>query len=355
MLLKDVSSFVSEKMEEDWQRSFPSCRQPNSWQKRNGDPQTSRSSHIDRGKISMGDYHGRRESTMEHRGKSTMEQNRAFPWAREVTDGKQWPETERSEAKLSWQMPYPVNVSWWRRPKCPKVTQMTHFKTLSWNRGGEWPSRTLTMWWLTEPQIRVTFRDTDCVEAHSLELYCSHWATNLYTTRYILHHLAPITPSSPALDTGQAAVLQEISPLASYKKKRLADRKSSWSFNIKHWTSSRTLWGHCEWLERHTWHFNPNWLLSRPLQWLLQQNIRNWLLSRPLQWLLQQNVRNWLLSRPSEVNVYWQNDSFQDPYVWDSFKDPYILHRELTPFKTPTISKHTLAGTDTPSSELSQM
>ena len=78
-LLKDVSSFVSEKREEDQQRSYPSRRQPTSWQKRNGDPQTSRSSHIDRGEISMGDYHNRRESTMEHRGKSTMEQNRAFP------------------------------------------------------------------------------------------------------------------------------------------------------------------------------------------------------------------------------------------------------------------------------------
>ena len=78
-VLKDVSSFVSEKMEEDQQRSYPSCRQPNSQQKRDGDPQTSRSSHIDRGKISMGDYHSRRESTMEHRGKSTMEQNRVFP------------------------------------------------------------------------------------------------------------------------------------------------------------------------------------------------------------------------------------------------------------------------------------
>ena len=78
-VLKDVSSYVSEKMEEDRQRSYPSRRQPNSQQKRTGDPQTSRSSHIDRGEISMGDYHSRRESTMEHRGKSTMEQNRASP------------------------------------------------------------------------------------------------------------------------------------------------------------------------------------------------------------------------------------------------------------------------------------
>ena len=78
-VLKDASSFVSEK-EEDWQRSYPSCRQPNSqWTKRNGDPQMSRSPPIDRGEISMGDYHSRRVSTMEHRGEFTMEQNRASP------------------------------------------------------------------------------------------------------------------------------------------------------------------------------------------------------------------------------------------------------------------------------------
>ena len=86
-LLKDVSSFVSEKVEADQPRatdtltrSCPSCRQPNSRQtKRNGDPQTSRSSPIDRGEIPMGDYHSRRESTMEHKGEFTMEQNRASP------------------------------------------------------------------------------------------------------------------------------------------------------------------------------------------------------------------------------------------------------------------------------------
>ena len=68
--LKDVSSFVSEKMEEDRQSPHPSRRQPNS-------RRTPRSSHIDRGKISMGDCPSRRKSTMEHRGKSTMEQNTA--------------------------------------------------------------------------------------------------------------------------------------------------------------------------------------------------------------------------------------------------------------------------------------
>ena len=105
MLLKDVSSFISEKMEEDQQRSYPSRRQPNSRQtNRNGDPQTSRSPHIDKGKISMGDYHSRSESTMEHRGKSTMEQN-SIPRPTEATDGKQRPERERFEAKLSQQTP----------------------------------------------------------------------------------------------------------------------------------------------------------------------------------------------------------------------------------------------------------
>ena len=70
-LLKDVSSFVSEK-EEDQQSLHPSRRQPNS-------RRTPRSSHIDRGKISMGDCPNRRKSTMEHRGKSTMERNTASP------------------------------------------------------------------------------------------------------------------------------------------------------------------------------------------------------------------------------------------------------------------------------------
>ena len=38
-VLKDVSSFISEKKEEDQPRSYPSCRQPNSWwTKKNGDP-----------------------------------------------------------------------------------------------------------------------------------------------------------------------------------------------------------------------------------------------------------------------------------------------------------------------------
>ena len=86
-VLKDVSSFISEKTEVDRpratdapMRSCPSRRQPNSRQtKRNGDPQMARSSPIDRGEISMGDYHSRRESTMEHRGEFTMEQNRASP------------------------------------------------------------------------------------------------------------------------------------------------------------------------------------------------------------------------------------------------------------------------------------
>ena len=52
--------------------STPVCRQPNSqW--------TPKSSYIDRGKISMGDCPSRRKSTMEHRGKSTMERNTASP------------------------------------------------------------------------------------------------------------------------------------------------------------------------------------------------------------------------------------------------------------------------------------
>ena len=56
-VLKDVSSFISDKMEMDQpkamdalMRSCPSCKQPNSCRtKRNGDPQTYRSSPINRG------------------------------------------------------------------------------------------------------------------------------------------------------------------------------------------------------------------------------------------------------------------------------------------------------------------
>ena len=75
--------------------------------------------------------------------------------------------------------------------------------------------------------------------------------------------------------------------------------------------------------------FHQNWLLSRPhcvQPWI-------WLLSRPLQWLFQQNVRNWLLSRPlcfmSNLipfktlcsNIYGKTSQI------DSFQDPYVLHR----------------------------
>ena len=132
-VLKDVSSFISEKMEEDQQRSYPSCRQPNSRQtKRNGD-QTSRSSPIDRGEISMGDYYSR--------GEFTMEQNKSFPMLQRwemASKGKIW-------SKIVTADPHPVNVSLRKRPKSPKVTEMTPFKTLSWDRGGEWLSRTLTV------------------------------------------------------------------------------------------------------------------------------------------------------------------------------------------------------------------
>ena len=106
-------------------------------------PQMSRSSPIDRGEISMGDYHSRRESTMEHRGEFTMEQNRASLSYR----GERQQATAR-EGKIrskTVMAAHPFkNVSSWKRPKCPKVTAMTPFKTLSQDRG-EWPSRTLTV------------------------------------------------------------------------------------------------------------------------------------------------------------------------------------------------------------------
>ena len=142
-VLKDVSSFISEK--EDRQRSYPSHRQPNSWRtKRNGDPQTSRLSPIDRGEISMGDYHSRRESTMEHRGEFTMELNRASP------------ELQRREPASNGQRGKDSKQNCHGRPpsherfivkeaKKPKGDRNDSFQDLSWDRGGEWPSWTLTV------------------------------------------------------------------------------------------------------------------------------------------------------------------------------------------------------------------
>ena len=117
-----------------WRRTgrdpTPAADSPTASWKRNGDPQTSRSSHIDRGEISMGDYHSRRESTMEHRGKSTMEQNRASPSYR----GDRWQAMAR-EGKIQSQTvmasPPVENVSLQKEAKMPKSDRMTHFKTLS--------------------------------------------------------------------------------------------------------------------------------------------------------------------------------------------------------------------------------
>ena len=97
------------------------------------------------------------------------------------------------------------------------------------------------------------------------------------------------------------------------QEEEIGQQKVIPAFNIKRWTSSRTVWGHRDWLEWHMWHVNPNWLLSRPQQWLLQQNVRNWLISRPLCFTL-------------------KIDSFQDPA---SAMHTAKCHK-LTPFKTLT-------------------
>ena len=76
-----------------------------------------------------------------------------------------------------------------------------------------------------------------------------------------------------------------------------------------------------------SWHFTKidsfqdpcvqhwNWLLSRPLQWLFQLNIRNWLLSSPLCFTSELTPFKTLCS-----NVYGKMSQI------DSFQDPYVLH-----------------------------
>ena len=101
------------------------------------------------------------------------------------------------------------------------------------------------------------------------------------------------------------------------------------------------MWGHHDWLEWHTWHFNPNWLLSRPQQWLLQQNVRNWLISRPLCFTL-------------------QIDSFQDPASYMAKRHKLIPFQTITfyvridSFQDPKHFRAHISGKDTPSSELHQ-
>ena len=129
MVLKDVSSFVSEKKEEDRQRSYPNCTQPHSQQtKKNSDPQMSRSSPIDRGEIPW------ETTTVEESPPWNIE--KSSPWNKIECPpsyrGERQQATAR-EGKIQSQTvmaaPPFENASLQKRPKCSKVTEMTHFKT----------------------------------------------------------------------------------------------------------------------------------------------------------------------------------------------------------------------------------
>ena len=296
-VLKDVSSFVSEKMEKDWPRatdaltrSYPSRRQPNSqWTKRNGDPPSSRMSPTDREEISMGDYH--------NRGEFTMEQSRMSPelQKREAASNGQRGKDSKQNCHGSTHF---ENVSTQKRPKSSKVTEMTHFKTPGQNRGRKWLSGTLTVQWLIEPLNRVTFRDTTCVEAPRALLHLNH---SLFIT------------SSSALDTGLAAPLQETSPLAPYKKERLADRKSSRPSTLH----AELLWELCEEfvnnLNSVSWHFIKINSFQDPSSSLYGSD------SKHIEIDSFQDHHSDLYSKMSQI---------------DSFQDPYILHPNWTHFKT---------------------
>ena len=157
-----------------------------------------------------------------------------------------------------------------------------------------------------------------------------------------LHHVAPITPW-PALDPGQAALLQETSPLASDKKKRSADRKSSRLSTL----SAELHWELCEDIVidfiRHTWHFNPQLTPFKTPAVTITAKCEKLTHFKTLVFY----IGNWLLSRPctathmakchkltpfKTLTFYVRIDSFQDPQH----------------FRTH------ISGTDTPGSELHQ-
>ena len=180
-ILKDVSSFISEEKGEDQLRSYPSHRQPNSqWTKNNGDPQTSRSSPIDRGGISMGDYHSRRESTMEHRGEFTMEPNRASPKLQRWETASNSQRGKDSKQNCHGSSPF---------QECSNVKEAKKLKS---DRNDSFQDPR------PKQKRRVTIRDTKCALLH-------------------LNHSFFITSSS-ALDTGLTASIQKTSSLASHKK-----------------------------------------------------------------------------------------------------------------------------------------
>ena len=241
---------------------------------------------------------------------------------------------------------------------------MTPFKTLSRDRGGEWPSRTLTVRWPKEPPSRVTVRDTDCVEAHSLELYRSRWATNLYINRTFYITLHP--PLHPQHSTQDRQLYSKRHHPCSRQEEEIGQPKVIQTFNTKRWTSSRTLRGHHERLEQHTWHFNPKVTPFRPLCFTLELTP----FKTPA---VITSAKHQKLTPFKTLVFYVQIDSFQDPCVlrpnWllsrpctamhmakrqiDSFQDPYVLHRNWL-LSRPLAFSDTISGKHTPGSELSQ-
>ena len=215
------------------------------------------------------------------------------------------------------------------------------------------------MQWPIEPLNRVTFRDTAHLEAHSLELYHSCWAMTCPLSEHSSSYSALIT-SSTALNIGLAALLQETSPLALYKKERWADRKSSRPSTLR----PELLWELCEEfmnkLNSILWHFikfdsfqDPKSdLESKPSQidsfqdpYILHPK---WTHFKTLMFL----DPNWLISRPRAVNYpkHHPIDLFQDPHIGlysvlismgdylqiDSTKSPWETSFNLEPLKLPT-------------------
>ena len=124
-------------------------------------PSWSRSSPIDRGETSMGDYHSRRESTVEHRGEFTMEQNRVFPELQRWETASNGQRGKDSKQNCYMAAPLPRTFHRKRGQKAQKWQKWLISRPSGQNRGGSEHQDTNHAQWLIEPLNRVTFRNTN--------------------------------------------------------------------------------------------------------------------------------------------------------------------------------------------------
>ena len=286
----------------------------------------------------MGDY-------LLNRGEFTMEQNRASPGLQRWETASNGQRGKDLKPNCHGSTPF-ENVSSQKRPKSSKGTEMTHFKTPGWDRGGKWLAETLNVQWPIEPLIRVTFRDTTHVEAPRASLHLNH---------------SLLITSSSALDTGLAAQFKRLHPLHHTRRR---DWPTESHPDLQHYVlnffenSVRNLWttwtAFCDISPRLTPFKTLVFYIKidsfqDPVQQCLWRNVRNWLLSRPLCFTLELTTFKTItvtympkrhkltpfktlmlctqfgfLLRPSH---FWtQIDSFPDPVQWTIWDITQLTH-----------------------------